>query len=391
MRETDIISLFFSRGAQDPKTSARNHASRLKSASEPESASESDLPRDDCARLDSATIVTTDSLAEGTHFRRDWSGPEDLAIKLWNVNVSDIAASGGDPEWCLLNLGLPSDTGDDWIREFAEALTAEVERDGGRLVGGDTYRSSLLTLTLTLAGKLPKNHDDSARPPARSAKQSNAHDAASHRYIDRRGARPDDAIYVTGAPGLSLLGYEILSGRRTRITKHGAHRALYQAAVERHLRPRARLAWSRTLRKNADLHSMMDLSDGLYADLLRLVEANPGLRYEIDCALLPLSDLRQERDVTPGDGGHPASPDEVRAALAACEITEDGWRELALASGEEFELLFSAPPGLRFEFPCTQIGRISADLEGPAGGPASERLRLLNAPIKQTPRWYQHF
>ncbi|MCR9141544.1 MAG: thiamine-phosphate kinase [bacterium] len=407
MRESDIIALFFSR------------------------ADRSGVPQDDCARIDAQHIVTTDAVVEGTHFRRDWSGPEDLAIKLWNVNLSDIAASGGDPDWCLLNLGLPANIGDDWLRAFARQFRRECERDGGRLVGGDTFRSSQITLSLTLAGSLWRSDE-----------------ATDYRYLDRAGGAPGDAIYVTGAPGLSLLGYELLLGADAR-NSSGASRAakttqnsdiglsniaqalreqsarrgsnhpdasaLYRAAVERHLRPRARLAESRSLRSNPLVRSMLDLSDGLYADLLRLAEANPGLRYTIDCDRLPLPGVGvPDVSNSPGSLDSSDSSDsysdgrEIRSAwrtlLDAGACTAADLQRLALGSGEELELLFSAKPGLDFAFPCAEIGRVTALDSSPspsespgarqaADADAEERVLLRNSAFetRDRPQWFQHF
>lgn len=350
MRESEIIALFLSDSADVGQ------------------------PLDDCARLDSGTIVTTDALVESTHFRLDWSGPEDLAIKLWNVNKSDIAASGGEPDWCLLNLGLPAHLDDDWLRIFAQVLRTQLKQDNARLLGGDTFRSPHLVLSLTLAGRLTDNPIQSGGRP---------------RQLTRDGSRPGDAIYVTGCPGLSLLGYQILSGLRPEIKATGPSQALHAAAIERHLRPRARLEWARLLRVNPSVHCMLDLSDGLYADLIRLAAANPMLIYEIDWHRLPV-------------------PDGPTA-----DLTDEQLRELALSSGEELELLFAAPPGLRLEFPCTEIGRVidavepemaqsaaalhraesepeRKDLPGTNEQPA-RRVLLNGAPWGEPPQWFQHF
>ena len=362
MRESDIIALF---APEIPQTKFKTSLPD-QNASPRDSATLANL--DDCARIDAETIVTTDTLVESTHFRLDWSAPEDLACKLWNVNLSDIAASGGEPEWCLLNLGVPAHISDDWLRRFAVALRTELNADlhtelnadlstesvqsqlkarPVRLLGGDTFRAPHLVLTLTLAGRLPV-----ATQP-------------EPRQITRSGGRADDGIYVTGAPGLSLLGYEILSGRRPEISTNDP---VHAAAIARHLRPRARMAWSRELRDIPEIHSMLDVSDGVYADLIRLAAANPKLSFEIDWERLPL-------------------PAVLAQSPSFSEQRLPELRELVLASGEELELLFTAPPGLTLAFPCTEIGRVGETTER---DPA-DRVLLKGAPWTAPPRWFQHF
>jgi thiamine-monophosphate kinase len=324
VREEDIIDLFY------PDTAA-------------------DL--DDCARVEDDRIVTTDALVEGTHFRLDWSSPEDLAVKLWAVNLSDIAASGGEPDWCVLSLGLPPTIEPDFLRRFAAALRAELRRDDCRLVGGDTFRAPVLLLSLTLSGRLERSPRE---PP---------------RYLGRQGARPGDSLYVSGEPGLSQLGYLYLAGERPP-PADPEQDPQYLAAVHRHRRPEARLAWARILRRHSEVHAMMDVSDGLYPDLQRLAAASRSL-LEIDWRRLPLPAVARERVAA-----HPQSSD---------DLTDAQWRELALTSGEELELLFAATPGLTFEFPCTEIGRVvAADASDPG-------IRLNGAPWPVPPRWFQHF
>lgn len=315
--------------------------------------------RDDCGQIDARTIVTTDSLSEGTHFRLDWSGPEDLACKLWNVNASDLAASGGTPEWCLLNLGLPADIADDWIRAFAAALRSELRSAGARLIGGDTYRAQTLQLTLTLGGSLSGTSGASA-------------------WLRRDGARAGDAIYITGTPGLAELGYELLcdSAIGTPPEIRGHADPLIRTAVQRHLRPQARAALAAQLCQSSTLRpsAMMDLSDGLYIDLGRLAAANPGLHFALDYDALPLFEIPAESQL---------------------QLDADRRQLLALTSGEELELLFTADPARAAELhaagvDCTIVGRVlpgNSSVTSQGGG-----LTLENAPWPAPPRpGFEHF
>lgn len=290
---------------------------------------------DDCAALPASsaataiTLVTTDSLSEGTHFRRDWSSPEDLAIKLWEANLSDLCVSGARPAWALLNLGLPTPVDETFLRPFAKELRALMDARACRLIGGDTFRTTQMTLTFTLGG------------PAR-------------RVLGRDDGRPGDLLYLTGTIGLALCGYRLLAGEIAGTTPesdepNGKTGRLIAAARERHLRPRARADWAADLVAEPGVHAAMDLSDGLFQDAPRLARAS-GVSLEIDLDALPL----------------------------AAGLAERGWvrREEAIYSGEEFEILFLGAPGLNFDFPCRVIGRASESVQesvpvryASAGGP----------------------
>lgn len=208
---------------------------------------------DDCAAIPTngeINLVSTDSLSEGTHFRRDWSSPEDLAIKLLHVNISDLHSSGAKPSWCFLNLGLPS-IEDDFIRRFARAFREERMACGIDLLGGDTFRSSELQLQLTMGGY-------------------------AKRHVMRSGGRPGDVLYVTGTFGLSLAGYLHLSGQ----VDAGGMASL---AVGRHLRPRSHPYVDLT-----HVHAAMDVSDGIAQDSARLAKAS-RVRLEIDLEKIPVA------------------------------------------------------------------------------------------------------
>lgn len=278
---------------------------------------------DDCAFAPPANIITTDGMAEGVHFRRDWSTPEDLAIKLAHSNLSDIAADGGQARWALLNLGLPSDLAADFAPRFARTLRAELAAAGAELIGGDCFRAPALFFSLTLAGE-------------------------AERRLERSGGRAGDLVCVTGELGLALLGYQILSGKTKSVSAE-----LRERALAKHLRPRARLAEGRELARNPAVHAMMDVSDGLAADLPRLAAASE-LSLEIHLESIP---------------------------CAAPEIAP----RLAAESGEEFELVFLAaePPALRGA-PVHVIGRAR-----PAG-PESVVWRD-HGQIVATPTGFAHF
>lgn len=247
---------------------------------------------DDCALLPSGDLVTTDSMAEGIHFRLDWSRPEDVAVKLFTANLSDLSASGGSFQWALLNMGLPDQDNRDFVIPFAKQLQKEVHENGGRIVGGDTHRGASMNLTLTMGGGVL-------------------------RHLERKTIHDGDVIYLSGPIGLSLLGYEILSKKGIVSSPE-----LEKRAVDRHLRPRINLELRTKLVLDPRVHAAMDLSDGLAQDLPRLALASRR-SIRIDLEKIPLA---------PG-------------------IEKDRDARFALQSGEEFELLFSGAPGLEKNYP----------------------------------------
>jgi len=240
-------------------------------------------------------IFTSDIMAEGVHFSLDSSSPEDLGFKLAAVNVSDIAAMGGEPTCALLSLALPGDTGFDFVRRFSAGLRGAARQFGFDLLGGDTTASrSGIFACLSLLGVL-----------------------RARRPLTRSGATPGDLIYVTGHLGASVLGMEALKA------EGGFPRGSpLRAVIRKHLRPVPPLSWAMQLAEGGLASAAMDLSDGLSIDLGRLCRES-AVGAEIETALLP---------VRPGTG-------KAAAALGLDAETA------ALHGGEEYELLFTVSPG----------------------------------------------
>jgi thiamine-monophosphate kinase len=226
-------------------------------------------------------VVVTDALVEGTHFP---AGMPARAIghRALAVNLSDLAAMGATPRWATLALSLPAPQAA-WLEDFAAGLLGLAAATGTALVGGDTVAGPLFT-TVTAIGEVP------AGQPA-----------------GRRGARPGDAVFVTGTPGDAVQGRLLLGSDRDD--------AAAQYLRSRFLYPDARLAAGRALRPLAS--AMLDVSDGLDQDLGRLAAAS-GVGLELDAGLLPLSP--QLRTV--------AGPDAIARALTG---------------GDDYELAFTAP------------------------------------------------
>lgn len=199
---------------------------------------------DDCTVLpigDEVLAITADLLVEGVHFLRDGITPRELGRKSPAVNLSDVAAMGLRPEATLLSIALPADVGEEWAYEFAAGYRELSAEYGVALVGGDTTASKNgITINVTAIGRGPASH------------------------VKRRSAaRAGDAIFVGGEIGASALGLrDILEGR---------HDTPYAAV---HRNPVPQVAEGEWLGGRAEVHAMMDLSDGLASDLRHILRAS---------------------------------------------------------------------------------------------------------------------
>jgi len=229
-----------------------------------------------------ALILTHDMMVEGVHFLPG-QDPADVAWKLVTRNLSDLAAKGAQPIGVLLGFMLGEDD-----RRFVEGLGQVLGEYGVPLLGGDTS-----------SGGPPRAHGLTAVG------------RASHKPVpSRAGAQPGDTLWLTGALGAAMLGFEALRDGS------GADSAAYR-------RPRPRLAEGQALAPLAS--AMMDVSDGLLLDAWRLAGASE-VSLAIDSRAVPI-----------------AAPESRRLD--------------ALRWGDDYELLFTLPPGTEPPIPATRIGR----------------------------------
>lgn len=261
-------------------------------------------------------LVTCDALVESVHWDFDWCTPRELGSKTAAVNLSDLAAMGGIPERAYLVLALPRAMRERSVHAFLDGITKTLALHGARLAGGDTVSSpGPMMVSLTLQGSVLKKE-----------------------MLVRSGARPGDAILVTGYLGGAAAGLAWVRGRRP---SGSAPREI----MRRLNAPIPRLAAGRCLARSGRVHAALDLSDGLGTDLRRLAEAS-RVGAEVWTRALPVS---------------------TATRLAAAKLHLDPVR-LAVAGGEDYELLFTCAepdaPGLirrlrtEAQTPCAVIGRI---------------------------------
>jgi thiamine-monophosphate kinase len=267
---------------------------------------------DDAAVLqvpsDRRLVAAVDTIVEGVHFP---VGTDASAIghRAVAVNLSDMAAMGAEPAWMTLSLSLPSADAS-WLEGFAAGLYQLADRYSVALVGGDTVRGPL-SITIQILGLVETD-----------------------RWLTRAGAKPGDALFVSGIPGEAAAGLEA-------ILRPQAKSAATDHLIRRFLWPEPRVELGRVLRPLAT--AAIDVSDGLLADLGHICELS-GCAAQLELDLLPRSSA-------------------THAVFDAGEC-----ERFALSGGDDYELLFTVPServldiektiasGIR----CTQIGRMVA-------------------------------
>jgi len=299
-------------------------------------------PGDDCAAVavepDRLLLLTCDALVEGRHFTRGTLDAEALGRRLAAVNLSDIAAMGGEPRHAVLSLVLPPDAAEAWAEGLVRGAAAELGDFGAWLVGGNLASTAGgIVVDLTLCGAVERK-----------------------RVLRRSGARVGDVLLVTGQLGASAIGQRLLAtGNRTLAER-------YPDAVSAHLRPRPRVREGRAIALAGGATAMIDVSDGLASDLLHLCHES-GVGAEIEIAALPIASATREAARELGLSVEP----------------------LVLGGGEDYELLLTAPEaaadalGRRVRettgTPLTRVGRITEAAAGASWLDAAGRRSPLTA------------
>ena len=254
---------------------------------------------DDCAilrpRPKHDLVFTTDFVLERKHFELSSHTPADVGHKALARSLSDLAAMGSEPLFCLVSLAMPASLGERWVDGFYRGLLRLASRYRITLAGGDLARFDHVIADVMCCGEVPRG-----------------------KALERSSARPGHRIYVTGELGGSARGLSTRKGM----------------AWKRHLRPEPRIAAGLLLR-GLRASSCMDLSDGLALDLHRLCRESG-----------------------------------VSAKLSGTvPIARGASLENALYGGEDYELLFTAPPKVKIPghlgtLPVTEIGEIATGRPG---------------------------
>lgn len=302
---------------------------------------------DDAAALkfpaSASVLATTDMLIEGIHFDLAYTDYYSLGWKSVAVNLSDIAAMGGLPRFCLTSLGIPPAISVEHVIDFYRGCNAALQAHQTILVGGDTCSSQQgIVISVTMLGETNRK-----------------------REITRTGAKPGDRIFVTGTLGDSAAGLEILKSASKKGGARGEKNYL-KRLTQKHLRPVPRIEWGRKIARSHCAHAMIDISDGLSSDLAHICEQS-GVGAIISAEQIPLS----------------------RSLVMASSDLKKSKLDYALSGGEDYELLFTAPSGKvrnlhSLGIPLVDIGEITQ----------TRKLSLVDSrgvtvPLK--PMGYNHF
>ncbi len=305
---------------------------------------------DDCALLQPACgcqlAISSDMLVQGRHFFADVD-PRTLGHKALAVNLSDLAACGAKPLAFTLALALP-EVNEPWLAAFSEGLFALADAHGCELIGGDTTGGPL-NICITVFGEVPVHQGQSLA-------------------LLRSGAQVGDDLYVSGTIGDARLALDAMLGHLPLPLE------VLATARVRLETPTPRVALGLALRGLAT--SAIDISDGLLGDLGHILErSGVGATVQADDAI---ESIAAYQDNTRGSNQF------------GTNLSKDQWRSLALAGGDDYELLFTAPVAQRAAIesaaqaahtPVRRIGHIDAE----------PGLRVIDAQGQLLPNSYASF
>ena len=280
-------------------------------------------------------VVTKDILVEHRHFRLSTTDAASLAHKALHVNLSDIAAMGTKPLFVLMGIAIPPATGKEWVNTFLTGFSDACKKENVALIGGDTTASERdLFISVTVIGKTGK------------------------KYLKfRNTAKAGDAICVAGALGEAHAGLMALEKNIPGL----------DAVKEKALRPTARTAEGIWLGGQSGVTAMMDVSDGLYVDLTRMVEASKT------GAVIDVESLQPSVEMA-----------------SACDTLKLDPLECMLAGGEDYGLLLTVEASAfektardfekQFGYRLQKIGSVTAGA-GVALHKAGQKIAFVYRPF----------
>lgn len=239
-------------------------------------------------------LATVDSQVEDVHFLRELITPRQLGRRALAISLSDIAAMGGQPQYALVSLALPSDTDVAWVEEVYRGLREEGDRFGTAIVGGNMASSpERAFVDVTVLGRVDRA-----------------------RLLLRSGAHPGDRVVVTGSLGDAAAGLTVALEPELPVTPSAR-----ASLLTRYLTPTPRLAEAAVIAQSGAATAMIDVSDGLSSDIGHICDRSEvGVRLWAE--RLPISS----------------------AARHAAELADKpAWR-LPLGASDDYELCFTVPP-----------------------------------------------
>lgn len=241
---------------------------------------------------DSYLLATTDSQVDGAHFFSQFAAPGDIGRKYVAVNISDIAAMGGTPTFCLVSLILPKTLQEDYVDNLYDGIIEECKRYDIQIIGGNISTGKQLVVDIFMLGKTTPSQ-----------------------LLRRKGAKPGDKILVTGNLGGAAAGLQLLLNPELEVKDDNRKELLSRQFTPT---PRLKEAWIIASKHAAT--SMIDISDGLGADLGHICESSK-VGAKIYEEKIPITDAARE---------------------VAEKMKKNDW-EVALGGGEDYELCFTAP------------------------------------------------
>ncbi|GJL49462.1 MAG: thiamine-monophosphate kinase [Nitrospirales bacterium] len=276
---------------------------------------------------DDEWLVSKDLLLEGIHFDSSYSSYQAIGYKSAAVNISDMAAMGGTPKFLLVGLAIPPSHPLAHVQALYRGLRDLCKEFRISVIGGDTVASRTdVCISMTIIGKVKAGH-----------------------ALCRGGAKVGDSIYVTGTLGDSGAGLRLLQHRSTQQTRQ-LPKSVVRFLIQRHLHPTPRVHLGQLLAKRRLASAAIDLSDGLSGDLHHLCEAS-HVGAEIEMSKIPISSQ----------------------CAKYIKNRHESRIDLTLASGEDYELLFTVSPhhqqplkrmAARLGHMITRLGTICAHQQG---------------------------